>query len=294
MPRVAAICFLLPCFSATAAESLRIQGAPTVNRAVARAAQLLRTERGMEIQITTTGGSAGGIAALGDGEVQMALSSRMVTAEERAEAPDVRFNEIYFGEHVVAFVVSADVWESGVHALSRQELLDIYEGRITNWKEVGGADQKIIFYNSEQGRGTWEIFAQWLYGDAKRARPTNFPTVANDEDTINSVGFTKGSMSQLSAALVDNKSVFALGIKDASGHVVEPAPANAANHAYPLTRPLYMVVNDRPTRSVKVMVDLMLSPRGQEFVKKEGYYTRDEIEAAGPRKTAPEFEILQP
>jgi phosphate transport system substrate-binding protein len=271
-----------------------MHGAPTVNRVVVRAAQVLRSEDDVEVQIGTEGGSAGGIAALGDGLAQIALSSRPVTPEERAEAPDVRFNQIYIGEHIVALVVSSDVWESGIRSLSRQDMLSIYEGRIDNWKELGGEDRRITFFNSEPGRGTWEIFAQWLYGDAKLARSVRFPTVANDEDTLNSVAFTRGSLSQLSAGFADDKTVYAIGMRDDSGRIIKPTPRNAAMQAYPMSRPLYLIVNDRPTGLVKVMVDLMLGLRGQEFIRKEGYFTKDDMEAAAPRNPRPEFEILPP
>jgi ABC-type phosphate transport system substrate-binding protein len=83
-------------------------------------------------------------------------------------------------------------------------------------------------------------------------------------------------------------------MRDDSGRIIKPTPRNAAMQAYPMSRPLYLIVNDRPTGLVKVMVDLMLGLRGQEFIRKEGYFTKDDMEAAAPRNPRPEFEILPP
>ncbi len=66
-------------------------------------------------------------------------------------------------------IVAKDVWDGGVKALSKEQIRDIYEGRITNWKDAGGKDQRIVFFNKEPGRGTWEVFAHWVYGDPKKA-----------------------------------------------------------------------------------------------------------------------------
>ncbi len=71
--------------------------------------------------------------------------------------------------HVVTVVVARTVWESGVHALKREQILGFYENKTRSWKEVGGEDRPMIFFDPAHERGTWEIFAAWLYGDIQRA-----------------------------------------------------------------------------------------------------------------------------
>jgi len=149
-----------------AQDILKINGSTTVNLPVAEAAEILRSERGMSIQLDTQGGSSGGISMLGDGLVQIGMSSKPVGDEDRAKYRKVAFSATQIGEDAVAMVVSRDVWESGVHALTKEEIAGIYEGRITNWREVGGSDRRVVFFNKEPGRGTWEVFVHWLYGNA--------------------------------------------------------------------------------------------------------------------------------
>lgn len=253
------------------AATLKINGSTTVNLPAAEAAEILRAEKKMNIQVDTQGGSSGGISMLGDGQVQIGMISKHVSDADRAKFPKVKFNEIHVGEDAVAMIVSKDVWDGGVRAVTKAQLKDIYEGRIKNWKELGGPDRRIAFFNKEPGRGTWEVFVHWVYGDAKKAPPVSFPEVGGNEETRNKVASTRGSLSQLSSSWADGKKVFALGIKGDDGKVFEPTNENIATKKYPLTRPLFLLTNGEPEGEAKTFVDFLLSPRGQELVKKHGY-----------------------
>ncbi len=259
------------CVLTASAETLKINGSTTVNSPVAEAAEILRSEQGMSIQVDTQGGSAGGISMLGDGLVQVGMSSKPLNADDRAKYPKVAMREIQIGEDAVALIVSKDVWDGGVKALTKAQVKGIYEGTITNWKELGGKPQRIAFFNKEPGRGTWEVFVHWVYGSAKAAPQVSFPEVGGNEETRNKVGSTRGALSQLSASWADGSKVFALGIKGDDGIVVEPTPANIAAKKYPLSRPLFLLTNGEPAGSAKVLVEFLLGTRGQELVKKHGY-----------------------
>ncbi|MEI9896909.1 MAG: phosphate ABC transporter substrate-binding protein [Chthoniobacter sp.] len=253
------------------AETLKINGSTTVNLPAAEAAEILRAEQKLDIQVDTQGGSSGGISMLGDGLVQIGMLSKHVNDDDRAKFPNVKFNEIQIGEDAVAIIVSKDVWDGGVHALTQQQIKDIYESRITNWKDVGGKSQRIAFFNKEPGRGTWEVFAHWAYGNPKAAPQVSFPEVGGNEETRNKVSSTRGALSQLSSSWADGKKVFALGIKLDDGTVVEPTNENIANKKYPLSRSLLLLTNGEPAGVAKTYVEFMLSDRGQELVKKHGY-----------------------
>lgn len=257
--------------SSASADVLKINGSTTVNLPAAEAAEILRTEKGMQIQIDTQGGSSGGISNVGDGQVQIGMSSKPLAESDRSKYPKVDFHSIHIGEDAVAMVVSKDVWESGVKALTAEQVRAIYEGKITNWKEVGGEDRRIAFFNKEPGRGTWEVFAHWVYGDPKTAPLANFPEVGGNEETRNKVASTRGAMSQLSASWADGKRVFPLGLTTEEGKVVEPSAVNIASHAYPMSRPLFLITNGEPSGEAKTFVEFMLSERGQELLKKHGY-----------------------
>ncbi len=260
------------------AEPLKVNGSTTVNLPVAEAAEILRKEQGMEIQMDTQGGSAGGISMLGEGLVQVGMISKHVSEEDRARFKACDFRETHIGEDAVALIVSKDVWDGGVRALSKDQLKDIYEGRIKNWQQVGGPNQRIAFFNKEPGRGTWEVFVHWLYGSSKDAPPVNFPEVGGNEETRNKVASTKGALSQLSASWADGARVFALSIA-VDGQALEPTVANIAARRYPLSRPLFVLTNGEPQGAAKTLIDFVLGERGQALVKKHGYLPLAELKA---------------
>lgn len=117
---------------AASAETLKINGSTTVNLPAAEAAEILRAEKGMRIQVDTQGGSSGGISMLGDGLVQIGMSSKHLSDTDRAKYPKVQFKEIHIGEDAVALIVSADVWNGGVQAVTKEQVKGIYEGRLKN------------------------------------------------------------------------------------------------------------------------------------------------------------------
>lgn len=270
---------ILACFVAESswAAALRINGSTTVNLPVAEAAEILRAEKKMQITVDTQGGSSGGISMLGDGQVEIGMISKHVSETDRAKFPKVQFKETHIGEDAVALIVSKDVWNGGVKSLTKAQVRDLYEGKVTNWKQLGGPDRRVAFFNKEPGRGTWEVFTHWVYGDSKKAPQVSFPEVGGNEETRNKVSSTRGAMSQLSASWADGKTVFALGIKPDSGDPVLPTPANIANHTYPMSRPLFVLTNGDPAGDAKTFIEFLLSPRGQELVRKHGYLSLDQL-----------------
>lgn len=259
------------------AAALRINGSTTVNLPVAEAAEILRAERGLQISVDTQGGSSGGISMLGDGQVEIGMISKHVSDADRAKFPRVKFVETRIGEDAVALIVSNDVWEGGVRHLTKEQIREVYEGRITNWKRLGGPDRRIAFFNKEPGRGTWEVFTHWLYGDSKKAPPVSFPEVGGNEETRNKVASTRGAISQLSASWADGKTVFALGLKPDTGEPILPTSENIANRRYPMSRPLFVLTNGEPAGDAKLFVEFLLGERGQALVRKHGYLSLDQL-----------------
>ncbi len=189
----------------SSAETLRVTGSTTVNPVVAEAAEILRKEAGLTIRVDTTGGSSGGIHALGEGRADVAMSSRPLNEADQKKYPSIRFTPQRIGEDALAFIVSHDVWQGGVKTISREQMQGIYERKTTNWKSLGGPDRRIAFFNKEPGRGTWEVFAIWLYGKAENAPPVAHPEVGANEEARTKVAATRGAISQLSASWVDGK-----------------------------------------------------------------------------------------
>jgi phosphate transport system substrate-binding protein len=255
-------------------QILRLSGTPTAGLPVSDAARILKSERNLKFDVSTEGGSStAGITKLGLDDADVAICSRFVTAEDRAQFPSESFTEIYFGESAAVMVVSKDVWESGVHSLSHAQAKGIYEGKIRNWKDLGGASVPITGYAPEQGRSVWACYIQWIYEDLSKMRPNRFASLSSDEESKLCLDATAGSIAEVSMTYALDNKLHCLAIKSGDGTIIESSPASVANHTYPMSRPLLLVVKGRPLSNTKILVDFMLGDRGQALVHKYNFLT---------------------
>ncbi len=250
-----------------AAGSYKMQGSPVIAHVMVSAAPALEAQ-GIKIRVWVEGSGTLAAAVMGEGQVDFALMMRHLNATDRAHYPQQEMKEFMIGMEAVALIVPQDVWESGVHSLTKAQVLGIYEGTIKNWKEVGGADATIKFFNAERGRGVWELFATWLYGETRKAPVGKFPITVDGEDARNTVSFTKGGLGLAQINWIDSKTIYGLAIQEDSGPAVEPTVGNAAGGRYPLARPAIIAVAETPVGEKKKIIDFLLGPEGQEIVGK--------------------------
>ena len=248
-----------------AAGSYKMQGSPVLAHVMVSAAPALEAQ-GIKIRVWVEGSGTLAAAVMGEGQVDFALMMRHLNATDRAHFPQREMKEFMIGMEAVALIVPQDVWESGVHSLTKAQVLGIYEGTIKNWKEVGGADATIKFFNAERGRGVWELFATWLYGETRKAPMGKFPITVDGEDARNTVSFTKGGLGLAQINWIDSKTIYGLAIKEDTGPAVEPTVGNAAGGRYPLARPAIIAVAETPVGEKKKIIDFLLGPEGQKIV----------------------------
>lgn len=252
--------------------ALRVSGSTTVNPVAVDAAEILRKD-GMTITVDSQGGSAGGIAQLGQGQVDIAMSSKPIVDGDRTMFPNTDFVATEVGQDAVGVVVRRDVYDRGVRNLHKEQAKAIFEGRVTNWKEVGGPDLTVFVYDKEPGRGTREQLDKYLYGSGGKAPPPpqadNFAIVGGNEETRSKLLSTPGSVGPLSTSFITgHPKLAAVSLDD-----VEPTVANIKDGRYPMARPLFLITNGPPTGPAKRFIDYIVSSRGQELVRKHGYLT---------------------
>ena len=278
LPRIAALLAAGLLTARAETETFKMQGSPVLAHVMVAAAPVLR-EQGIEIKVWVEGSSTLAADVMGSGLVDFALMTRHLTAADRARHPQREMKEFKIGVQTVALIVPRDVWEGGVRALSKAQVLGIYEGTIKNWKEVGGADLPIKFFNSERGRGVWELFATWLYEETRKAPVGKHPITVDGEDARNTVSFTAGGLALAQFNWIDGKAIYGLAIKDDEGKPVEPTVANVIAGKYPLARPAVIAVGERPVGAKKKIIDFLLSPEGQEMVKESDIIPLKDLEA---------------
>lgn len=256
--------------------TLRVSGSTTVNPVAADAAEALRKD-GLKITIDASGGSAGGIAQLGDGQVEIAMSSKPLADSDRQKYPKVNFVSAEIGQDAVGVIVRKEVVDGGLKGLTKDQARDLFEGKVRNWKEVGGPDLAVFVYDKEPGRGTREAIDKYLYGKDVKAPPPPqsdaYAIVGGNEESRTKLLSTPGSLGPLSTSFIDGYPQLVAIPLDG----VAPTPDNVAASKYPISRPLFLVTNGPPSRAAKTFIDYVLSTPGQQLVHKHGYLTLAEL-----------------
>ena len=237
--------------------SLDIAGG-TAHIPVMKAAAKAIMEANPHIHITVAGGGSGvGVQKVGEGLVQIGNTGR---ALKDTEIANYGLKSFPFAIDGVAVAVNP---ENAVKSLSKAQLKDIFAGKITNWKEVGGKDAAIAVYVREDGSGTRETF------DGRAIDKTPYLPGAN---TVSSNGAMKTAIAQ------NPDAIGYVGIghldKTVQGVTIDgmvPTQENAASGTYKITRLLYMNTKGEPTGLTKAFIDYIFSPDGTGFVKKAGY-----------------------
>lgn len=256
--------------------TLRISGSTTVNAVAADAAEVLRG-RGLEITVDSQGGSAGGIAQLGTGQVEIAMSSKPIAESDRTMFPGVDFVPSQIGADAVGIIVRRQVVDGGLRSISADQARRLFEGEVANWKDLGGPDLGVFVYDKEPGRGTREVLDKFLYGSDGKAPPPpdsdNFAVVGGNEETRAKLLSTPGSAGPLSTSFITGyPELAALAVEG-----IEATPANVASGAYPMTRPLFLITDGPPAGAAQRFIAFARSAEGQALVTKHGYLTLAEL-----------------
>jgi len=260
----------LGCSETRAREKIiKIAGSSTVLPIATRAA-----EKFMELYpavqiIVSPGGSGVGISSLGSGLIDIGMVSRNLSDEERSRFPKLNFHTQVVARDAVSTVISLEIYNSGVHVLSKEDVQKIYSGEIDNWNEVGGPDRKIVCIDKESHRGTRHVFMKFLFGDPRApAAGADIITGSNNEE-LTKISLSNSAIGILSMAWINNK-VKQVGLK-VEGKILLPSVENIKKGTYPLSRNLTFLTHGKPKGTVEKFIQFVLSTQGQKIVENSGY-----------------------
>ena len=266
--KVKSILFLFFSLAITSLHAQRIKGSDTVLPVAQQTAERFMNKHA-DARVTVTGGGTGvGIAALMDNTTDIAMASRPIKFSEKMKAKAVQTD---IEETIVAYDALAVVVHPSnpVKQLTRQQLEDIFRGKITNWQQVGGENRKIIVYSRETSSGTYEFFKESVLKNKNyMSGSLSMPATGA---VIQSVSQTKGAIGYVGLAYVSPR-VKTLAVSYDNGlHYAHPSVENATNKTYPIVRPLYYYYNANNKEAVAPLIDFILSGEGQDIIKKSGY-----------------------
>jgi phosphate transport system substrate-binding protein len=227
-----------------------------------------------EVRISVTGGGTGtGIAAMINGTVNIANASREMKEEEKTAARANGIDPIEFtvARDAIAVVVNP---RNPVGHLTLQNLSNIYTGKITNWKDVGGEDRPIVLLSRESNSGTYVYFLECvirmnqkksdlLFSPETLLMPSSEGISSEVRQNPNAIGYDG-----LGYVTADMKTVAVA--KDASGPYVLPAIATVNDGSYPISRSLYMYTAGQPTGKTAEFMNWIFND-GQVLVAKLGF-----------------------
>lgn len=200
-------------------------------------------------------GSGEGPKAVDDGTAQFGMLSRNVKDEEN---PD-NYDKYTIAMDGVAAIVNKD---TGVTALTCEQISKIFTGEITNWKDVGGADEKITVLGREAASGTRAAFEEILKVQDKCAYSGEYNETGIVKEKVAS---TPGSIGYISLSSVDD-SIVALTVND-----VAPTEETVKDGSYPISRPFIMITSKGSADPiVHAFLEYMKSDEGQALITQSG------------------------
>jgi len=261
---------------------ISVKGSDTmVNLAQKWAEVYMQNNPNVSIQVTG-GGSGTGVAALLNGTLDLANSSRelkdseLETAKQKGVAPVV-YEVALDG---IAVIVHPD---NQIDNLTVKQVSDIFSGKITNWKQLGGPDMIITLYGRENSSGTYEFFKDHVLGKDESGKQIDYAT---------STQVLQGTAALGEAIARDVKGIGYGGVgyfalrndvkilhikKDETSPAVSPSEKGKVNYNaiwsgdYSISRYLYCFTNGQATGELKTYIDFILSPEGQKLVESMEY-----------------------
>ncbi len=227
------------------------------------------------VRISVTGGGSGtGFAALINGTADIANASRAIQATETQQAQQNGINpfEIQIARDAIAVIVNP---ENPVNQLTLQQISDIYSGKITNWKEVGGEDRPIVLVSRETNSGTHVFFLanvirlgnskdKTLFSPDTLLLPSSEGIMDEVKQNPNAIGYDG-----LGYVTSDVKKI-AIADKPGDPYVL-PSVDSVNAGTYAVARPLFMYTNGQPIGAIKDYIDWILGPDGQKIVADLGF-----------------------
>ena len=268
------IIFLVSIAGAGSKNSIQIKGSDTmVNLGQAWAEKYMEKYPGDFIAVTG-GGSGTGLSSLISSSCDIAMSSRNIKDKEigLANKKGVNPNEIKVALDGLAVVVNPS---NPVDKLTLDQLADIFTGRITNWKELGGKDKKIVVLSREVNSGTHVYFKEHVLRKGDSSGKEEFAPSAlllsSSQAIADEVAQNTNAVGYYGMGYISNKQKPIMVAKNEKSEYEMPSIENVVNGKYPISRPLFLYSNGEPRGIVKKFVDFCLSKEGQDIVLKTDF-----------------------
>jgi phosphate transport system substrate-binding protein len=248
-----------PLNAASEEKQLVVTGASTVAPVLSEIAKRYESlHPGVRIDVQT-GGSSRGIKDARTGLADIGMVSRALKEEEKDLIP------FTIGLDGVAMIVHA---ENPIKELSRQQIIDIYVGKINNWSELGGPDEQIVVINKAEGRSTLDLFLE--YFGLKSTDIQADVVVGDNEQDIKAVAGNPYSIAYVSIGNAEYDIEAGVPIRLLPLEGVAATRETVAAESFTMRRPLNLVVPKQPEGLVLDFINYARSADVRDIV--ESFY----------------------
>ena len=270
MKKIAAILVTTTLAASAFAGNITVKGSDTLVILAQKWAEVYMGQHS-DVKIQVSGGGSGtGFAALQSQTTDLCDASRKAKPAEIAnclKAFSARPTEYKVALDGLSVYVNP---ENTLKELTIAQVGDIFTGKITNWKEVGGPDAPITVYSRENSSGTYEFFKEHvLRGKDFAASAQTMPGTAA---IVQAVVKDKNGIGYGGAAYGGSSKLLSIKKTDVSPAIL-PTEENVISGTYPIWRHLYIYVNPALDKGeVAAYLNWIRSDDGQKYVKDIGYY----------------------
>ncbi len=223
---------------------------------------------GTRIQVTG-GGSGTGIAALINGSTDICEASRPMKDREKEQVKARQGKEVKEIPVALDGIAIYVHQSSTIQSLTEPQLKAIYTGKITNWKDVGGRDERIVPYSRENNSGTYVFFKEHVLENEDFAR--DIQTLPGTAAVVNAVSKDPASIGYGGIAYATGIRAVPVKKDDASAPVAASLQS-VQSGLYPLSRSLFFYTIGEPAGEEKAFIDWVLGSEGQKICEAVGYY----------------------
>ena len=247
---------------------VQIKGSDTIlNASQAIVEEYMKTNKKARIAVTG-GGSGVGIASLINKTADIAMASRNIKSSEveALKKEGINVEEIVLGYDGITVIINHN---NHIKNLDKKTLAGIFAGEITNWKELGGDDAKIVVLSRDSSSGTHAYFKEEILrgGDSKSVVEYGQDTLymPSNQAILQEVAKSKYAIGYIGMGYM-NDTVDSLAVDG-----VKPTFETVADKTYPIAREVFWYVDSARDGVTKEVVDFAVSDKGQEIVKEEGF-----------------------
>ena len=250
--------------SAGLSGKLTLTGSSTVAPLAAEIAKRFEGEH-PEVRIDVqTGGSSRGIANALSGVADLGMASRALKTDEEEQG--------LIGHRLAVDGVSIIVnSENAIEGLTRQQVVQLFTGEITNWSDLGGSDAEVVIVNKAEGRATLEVFLNHF--ELKNEQIQADVVVGDNQHGIKTVAGNPLAIGYVSIGAAQSEADLGTPIRLVPVDGVEPTAANVASGKFEVTRPLLIVSKGEPTGLAAAFLEYAMSPAVHDLIKAQGFET---------------------